>query len=322
MTRIEVLWQEAMHQARLKPIEANGFRLTRIAPDSRFDIYAGLDSSSFVLLAVGVHSRPPNIATQSSSLDYFRQQRQDESWLMVLRLRQHGLEAVFGRLCQDLVDAANGVPDEHALVSLFRERLNLWKKLFQQNGSGFLQPHEIKGLLAELLVLESMLQNGERDVHETVAGWIGPLGADQDFMYSEQALEVKAIGPGAETVTISSMEQLECVIPMHLVIATLRQATPGEVNAIGLNGLAARIEGRIASNSEALNVFKNRLLEALYIEHEFYDTILFEPLSLIKYRVDDTFPKLVSTIVPTGIVSASYALDINAIAEFQDDSFV
>lgn len=320
MTRIEELWQEAMLQARLKPIETNGFRLTRMEPDSRFDIYAGVDASYFVLLAIGIHARPPNIATESSSLDYFRQQRQDGSWLMVLRLRQNGLESVFGRLCQDLVDAANGVPDEKALVSLFRERLNLWKKLFQHGGSGLLLPHEIKGLLAEMLVLESILRDGERDSHEALAGWTGPLGADQDFMYSDLAVEVKAIAPGAESVTISSLEQLQCVVPMCLVLATLRQATPGERGAIGLNGLTAKIEGMIASSSLALTVFKERLLEARYVEHEFYDTILFEPLSVIRYRVDDGFPKLVGNMVPAGIVSASYALDINTIAEFKDGS--
>lgn len=319
MTKIEALWQEAIRQAQLKPIEENGYRLTRMAPDSRFDIYAGIDASSFVLLAIGVHARPPNVATESSSLDYFRQQRQDGSWLMVLRLRQNGLESVFGRLCQDLVDAAADMPDEKALVGLFRERLNLWKKLFQHGGSGFLQPHEIKGLIAELLTLESLLCSESRGEHETVVGWIGPLGADQDFMYSDCAIEVKAIGPGAESVSISSLEQLDSTVPMHLVLATLRPATPGEPGAVGLNGLSMRIEGMIASSPEALNVFKERLLEARYVEHEFYDTVLFEPMSSISYRVDETFPKLVSGMVPVGVVEASYKVGINAITEFIDD---
>lgn len=318
MTKIEELWQEAIEQARLKPIEENGYRLTRMAPDSRFDIYAGVDASSFVLLAIGIHARPPAVATESSSLDYFRQQRQDGSWLMVLRLRQNGLESVFGRLCQDLVDAAEGMSDEKALVGLFRDRLNLWKKLFQHGGSGFLQPHEIKGLIAELLVLESLLCKQDRDAHETVVGWVGPLGADQDFVYSDRAIEVKAVGPGAESVSISSLEQLDCPVPMHLVLATLRQATPGEPGAVGLNGVTTRIEGLIASSPEALSVFKERLLEARYVEHEFYDTVLFEPGVFFRYRVDEAFPKLVSNMVPAGVVKATYAVDINSMAEFMD----
>lgn len=319
MTKIEELWRDVLQHARNKPIEANGFRLNRMDPESRFDIYAGVDSSAFVLLAIGIHARPPNIATDSSSLDYFRQQRKDGSWLMVLRLRQNGLEPVFGRLCQDLADAAEGVPDEKALVALFRERLNLWKKLFQHGGSGFLQSHEIKGLIAEMLVLELLIRDGERDLHERVSGWIGPLGADQDFMYSDRAIEVKAIGPGAESISISSLEQLDCAVPMYLILATLRPATPGEPSAIGLNALAARIEGMIAECPEALNIFKDRLLEARYVEHEFYETVLFEPTSIAAYSVRDTFPRLVRDMVPAGIVGASYSIGIDSIADFRSE---
>lgn len=319
MTKIEELWRDALQQARTKPIEANGYRLTRMAPESRFDIYAGVDSSSFVLLAIGIHVRPPNIATDSSSLDYFRQQRKDGSWLMVLRLRQNGLETVFGRLCQDLVDAAEGVSDEKALVILFRERLNLWKKLFQHGGSGFLQPHEIKGLIAEMLVLELLLRDGQRDIYEAVSGWVGPLGADQDYMYADLAIEVKAVGPGADSISISSLEQLDCTVAMHLVLATLRPATPGEPGAIGLNALAARVEGMIAESPDALNTFKERLLEARYVEHEFYETVLFEPMSISAYSISYTFPKLIRDMVPAGIVSASYSIEIDSIAEFRSD---
>lgn len=320
MTKIEELWRDALQLAKSKPIEANGFRLTRMDPDARFDIYAGVDASSFVLLAIGVRTRPPNVVTDSSSLDYFRQQRQDGSWLMVLRLRQIGLEAVFGRLCQDLIDASAGVPNEKALVALFKDRLNLWKKLFQYGGSGFLQPHEIKGLIAEMLVLESLMRDDKRDFNEAVTGWVGPLGADQDFMYSDRSLEVKALGPGAESISISSLEQLDCVVPLHLVTMILRQATSGEPGAIGLNSLAARIQGTIAASPEALKTFQERLLEARYVEHEFYDTVLFEVVSRVCYLVTDSFPRLTGKMVSHGIASASYAIEIDAILDFRDDA--
>ena len=88
---------------------------------------------------------------------------------------------------------------------------------------------------------------------------------------------------------------------MDLILATLRPATPGEPGAIGLNALAARIEGMIAESPEALNIFKERLLEARYVEHEFYETVLFEPSSIAAYSVRDTFPKLVRDMVPAGI---------------------
>jgi len=191
--------------------------------------------------------------------------------------------------------------------------------LFQHGGSGFLQPHEIKGLIAEMLVLELLIRGGQLDLHESVSGWIGPLGADQDFVYSDRAIEVKAVGPGAESVSISSLEQLDCAVSMHLVLATLRPGTSGEPGAIGLNALAARVEGMIAKSPEALNTFKERLLEARYVEHEFYETVLFEPMSIVGYAVTATFPKLVRDMVPQGIVSASYSIEIDSIGEFRSD---
>jgi len=316
---IEELWRDALQQAGNNQIEPNGYRLTRITSESRFDIYAGVDSSSFVLLAIGILARPPNIPTESSSLDYFRQQRMDGSWLMVLRLRENGLETVFGRLCQDLVDASEEVPDEKALVSLFRERFHLWKKLFQHSGNGLLQPHEIKGLIAELIVLLMIIHNGERDPLETVSGWIGPLSADQDFMYSDRSIEVKAVAPSVESISIASLEQLNCNVPIYLVVATLRPATSIEQRAVGLNALAAKVEGMIAESPDALRVFKERLLEAGYVEHEFYETVLFEPLSVVTYLVADAFPKIVRDMVPAGVVNASYSIEIDSITGFVSD---
>jgi hypothetical protein len=319
MTKIEEIWRDALQQAKTKPIKADRFRLTRIERESRFDIYAGVDAASFLLLAIGIQVRPPSITTDASAFDYFRQQRKDGSWLMVLRLRRDGLESVFGRLCQDLVDAAEGVADENALVIFFRERLNLWKELFQNGEIGFLQTHEIKGLIAEMLVLELLLRGGRRNAYETVSGWVGPLGADQDFIYAERAIEVKAVGLGADSISIASLEQLDCKVLIHLILATLRTATPGERGAIGLNTLAARIEGIIAESSDALIIFKKRLLEARYVEHEFYETVLFEPISIVAYSILDTFPKLIRNMVSASIVSASYSIGINSIANFKSE---
>ena len=83
--------------------------------------------------------------------------------------------------------------------------------------------------------------------------------------------------------------------------------------------MAARIEGRISESPEALNIFKERLLEARYVEHEFYETVLFEPTSIAAYSVRDTFPKLVRDMVPAGIVGASYSIGIDSIADFRSD---
>jgi hypothetical protein len=312
-TRIEEIWNEIFESAKARPISTGSYVLRRIDPDFKFDVFAGVDSSGYVMLAVGISRTPPAIKIDSVSLDYFRQKRADESWLMALRLRQLALIEVFGRLCQDLLDATSVVADESELVELVRGRLNLWKKLFDGGSSGQLEPHQVKGLIAELLVLETTISIGKRLPLEAVNAWVGPSDADQDFQFSDEAIEVKAINPGSEGVSINSLQQLEYPHPIRLSLQTLRSASPGEEGALGLNDLVPRIEGLLAATPDALALFKGKLLQAQYVESPHYDTILFQALSSEEYLVTAEFPKLTVRSVPDGISAATYLLSLENI---------
>jgi hypothetical protein len=316
-TKIEQLWGEAAATVAVEPLAQDGYRLLRMDPSTQHDIYAGVDGNKCFLLAVGVRARPSNISIESSSLDYFRQKRADGSWLMVLRLSDSTLAPVFGRLCQDLVEAAAHVSSERELMDLYTQRLNLWRKLFEQMVGGLLAAHKIKGLLGELVVLESILDSKERPVTEAVEGWVGPLEADQDFRYSDVAYEVKAIATGSDHVSISSLEQLECATPLQLVVLELRRVESVGPAVIGLNSLVARIEGKLAASVEAVRVFKDRLLKALYVEDDYYDTVLFEVAATKRYQVTDAFPRVLRPMVPSGVLRASYALDLGALSQFE-----
>jgi hypothetical protein len=232
---------------------------------------------------------------------------------MELRLRQLALIGVFGRLCQDLVDATATVADEAELVALASNRLNLWKKLFDGGSAGQLEPFQVKGLIAELIFLEATLIAGKRTPLEVVTGWVGPAGADQDFQFSDEAIEVKAIAPGAEGISISSLQQLESTLRVRLNVQTMRTASPDEETAMGLNDLVPRIEGRLAVSPDALALFKGKLLEAGYVESPYYDAILFQVLATEDFEVTGAFPKLTSRLVPEAVTSATYVLSLDRI---------
>lgn len=312
-TRIEQVWDQIMEAAAAQPIAEGSYRLRRIDPGFRFDVFAGADSSGYLMLAIGVGRSPPALTLESASLDYFRQQRSDGSWLMALRLRQQGLTGVFGGLCQDLVDAMAIVSDEDALVALFRDRLTLWKKLFDHGLGGLLEPHQVKGLIAEIMVLETLLLRGTRSPLEAVTAWVGQRGADQDFQFSDEAVEVKAVSPGAENISISSLQQLDALVPIRVIVYTMRPASLGEPGAIGLNSLVPRVEGRLAASPDALSVFKGRLLEGGYVEGPHYDTILFQPMASEEFPVTESSPKLTVASVPQGVTSAGYTISLDVL---------
>jgi hypothetical protein len=316
MTRIEEIWHAIRQGTAGTTLPETGWALVRVDDRHRFDIYAGMDSGGAAMLAVGTSSRPPGMDAETGALEYVRIQRAGGSWIMALRLGKAGLETVFGRLCQDLADAAADVATEAALINLFRERLLLWKRLFRDGGSGLLENFQIKGLTAELLALEGFIAACPTDPLAPLLAWTGPAGACQDFIFSEHAVEIKAVSPAAEAVGISSAEQLHDSVPLELRVYALREASPSEANAVTLPTLVSRIERLISDTQSAGTLFRNRLLEAGFIEHDHYHTVAFTLSSVRGYAVADGFPRLVPANLPAGIPTVMYSILFSSISPF------
>lgn len=317
MTRIEALWKVIRQETAGNPISEGEFKLVRIDAQHPFDIYAGVDSTGSVMLAVSVSARPPVVDADTGALNYIRTQRAGGAWIMALRLTGSGLEQVFGRLCQDLIDAAVLVATEASLVSLFKERLLLWKRLFRDGGTGLLQKFQIKGLIAELMALETFMALHPDDVALPVMSWVGPAGADQDFLFADGAVEIKAVSPGTEKVGISSAGQLYADVPLELHLYVLRESSPSETGAITLPILASRIEQRLSEQPNVLHAYRSKLIEAGYVEHDYYQSVAFTVTETRRYAVRDDFPRLVRPELPDAIADVTYNILLSSIAPFQ-----
>lgn len=317
-TSIEGLWEEAIRQAALRSIEEHGLHLMRLPEIGRHSIFAGVDASLSPLLAIGTQKRPPSLSVSSSAFDYFRQERINRTWLMILRLRSSvGLGSVFGKLCQDLVDASRTIESETGLVELFQERLTQWENLFAQTSNGLLQLYQIKGLFAELLILKDLIESGRHSISDAVRSWTGPLGSDQDFIFANNAIEVKAIHANSESVGISSLAQLASTVPIVLALVELRESSEGERGSFSLNQLIASIEELVAREPELLKVFRERLLSACYVEHSHYDSILLQGLRRRLFDVEGDFPRLTPDNVMSGVEAATYKISLRAIERFE-----
>lgn len=313
-TSIERAWSSAFEKMRSAPPKGDGYLFFLLDDMAERKVYGGVDAEQNVVLAIEVSAKPATATLKSAALDYFRLKRAGfDTWLMVLRLRRHDLSPVFGRLCQDLINEVETTDDEETLIRLVHRRLTLWQRLFDPSGAGYLQLHQVMGLLAELLYMDSLFSGGQRTASEIATAWVGPSGADQDFRFSGEAVEVKAIGPGARGVTISSLRQLDGVLPVSLSVWTLRAASVHEKDAVTLNGLTTKIEQWLSSDPVALTTFRESLLEVGYVEHPYYDELAFEPVQTEHFAVEGEFPRLTTGNVPRGISSATYVLLLDSL---------
>lgn len=315
---IDSAWRLAEERSRNAQLDGDGFYMYRLDDTDIRGIFGGIEADGSLLLAVETLAPPPSIDLRSEAIDYFRRRRKEQNtWLLVVRLKRPDLNEVFSALSDDLINAVSGVESDQEAISLFSTRLRLWQKLFEGRSSGLLADHEIKGLTAELLHLRGKLADESRGSEELIHAWLGPTGADQDFIFSDSCVEVKAIGPNSEVVSISSLQQLHSPLPIQLCVWTLRRAAPGETSAWSLNQLVLDIEQRLHASPGALSTFRDRLLSAGYVGHSFYERVVFEPMREETFPVGDAFPKLTESMVPKGVHSAAYAISLHEIRSSQ-----
>ncbi|MFM9281364.1 PD-(D/E)XK motif protein [Paenibacillus jiagnxiensis] len=175
----------------------------------------------------------PEFLPSSKSILSSVGRRGDGKWTMTFRLVRQENEEVFIRLCCDLIESSRNQSNSIQGIGFVAKRYMQWSKLMEQQSSGLLTDSERKGLLGELIHLQKCIMNGV-PTHEAVESWMGPEGADQDFIFSATWHEVKATGVGSKTVSISSLEQLKAPYPGELVIYFIDKTAPNSSNSFTL----------------------------------------------------------------------------------------
>ena len=315
--KIKDLWSECINGLDINELGSDEYQLKRIELVDNFAVYVGIDSSQNFILAFNVNARPPSITLKSGAIDYLTIERPDKSWFMVLRLLDAKLFSVFEVLCENLIDAATQCDAEFALILLIEKRLKSWEKLFQAGGNGLLAEFQIQGLLGELIFLEGEIIKSSQDVNVPLNAWVGPQGADQDFIFSDHSYEIKTIKVNGETISIASLEQLNSSLPIMLVVIELIKVGQSDSQAFNLNEYVTKIENLIYLDPAALMIFRSTLLESGYVRHDYYDKFYFSFNSISRYQVTEDFPKLTSNNVSDAIVSCQYTLKLEDLLKFK-----
>ncbi|MEF9922840.1 MAG: PD-(D/E)XK motif protein, partial [Anaerovoracaceae bacterium] len=190
-----------------------------------------------------------------------------------------------------------------------------WLKLLDHKHSALLGINAQKGLIGELLFLKEQIELGTQPTN-AVLGWVGPDGADQDFVYNDGWHEIKSTGVSSTSVSISSVEQLDCDNNGELVVYRIDKCAPAQAGAFTLYGLIHSMFNILSKEVGTLDEFVFKLGSAGYIDMTDYDKQNFVFSSKQAYRVDNSFPRLRRNEVPTEVISAEYQLSIPSIASW------
>ena len=296
MNSVEALWSALS----AGPDSSGTFR--RVDQDHPLDLYAGFDLDGRRVLMLVTDQAPIELPVPGL-IEVSLTQRNDGRFNLLFRLGRPEYQELFGRLCQDLVESSRESDPQNG-TSVLLLRLERWKRLLESGPQQGLSDLQLQGLFGELWFLGTVAIPLVGSL-AAIQSWKGPLGAPQDFQLLDGLVEIKTILPGRHRVSISSAEQLEHGdAPMQLGVLVVDPA-----QGMSVPILVDEIKSQLG-NSAAMMEFELRLAEAGYDSRPNYDRLQFTVINERYYVVDEGFPSLKVSALPSGISNVTYDLDL------------
>lgn len=260
---------------------------------------------------------PLNNLESSKSIAAVCQRRTDEKYYISFQLTEHLQEDVFISMCNNLIEYSSDSIGESDAVKKVGARYKQWKRLMERKNDIILSDEKRRGLIGELLYLNEMILSG-KNICDAIAGWLGPEGADQDFMYEGIWHEVKTTSLSSDRVVIHSVEQLGKNGDFgELVIFRVDICAPEADSAITLRTLVNDTVKKLNGDSDSIEKFTNKLNSVGYIDLDVYDNYHYRFFRKDTYDVDESFPRLTRESIRSEIIKCEYAISIASIEKWK-----
>ena len=232
--------------------------------------------------------------------------------------RSADLETVFGEVVDEMLVRIDG-GDE--CVEAARSTIEDFRSLLQRAGSLEVDKRTIAGLVAELVVLNRLLERSS----SAWKAWCGPVGNRHDFRTGDTSLEVKAaLRPDAATITINGLEQLEVPTQgtLHLFRIVLESVHGG---VLSVSDLVRRAMSLAREPQELMELIVAAGCKD--VDAEQWNRHRFRIESEHLYEIRPGFPRLVMSmlndgVVPHGVHGVTYHVDLSAADSFSCEGSV
>jgi len=292
------------------PVFENGF--IRIDESHPLEVnigYEELDQKTLMVIDTNEIADLPS----SRSIIAKNFQRTDGQWAISFRLVHKENEDEFIMLCWDMIEASRNASS--SAVGQLLKRYRNWQKLLERQHNDVMNIASQKGLIGELLYLQQRIQ--KCGCAKAIESWVGPEAADQDFVFDDTWAEIKCVAISAESVAISSLEQLSNENIGMLVIFFIDKTSSENIQAFSLAAKVNEVRSLFMVCPESREKFELKLFQYGYRDLREYTVDKYIIGWMSTFLVDANFPKLTKTNIASQIVSAVYHISLAAIAPFK-----
>lgn len=233
---------------------------------------------------------------------------------LVISLLDNAHREIFETLCRDIVEAAEGAPDQSAALDRVIRRTLRWHFLLKGGSSLGLSKEEQRGLVGELAFLREIATDVSPET--AIEGWTGPDGAAKDFEFPTACIEVKARrGAAKPYVRISSEDQLSDVTGRKLFLRVYDVDSAVIPEGDNLHGHVEKTVAMFEDYPDCLDALEERLEAVGYDHTHDYEKRRWIVGTCRTFAVAEGFPRITPPLT-SGVHNVTYAIDLAECAQF------
>jgi len=211
------------------------------------------------------------------------------------------LKDIFSLFIQNVLEAIQKCSTEKQVIEATLNIITKWKKLFDKISRDKLTVEEEKGLIGELLFLNSLLDN-DKTKENAINYW---TSMETDFHTANQP-----------KIRIANEKQLDSEY-LEKLFLLLYVAEVVKENGFSLNSIVQQIRQKLLLK-EQLDLFNAKLQLKGYLDRDmdmYNNRYSLRDMSV--FEVTSDFPKIVKLHLPIGIYDVSYLIEISAIGNYK-----
>ena len=240
----------------------------RVNSTHLLDLYVGIDDTArWTLLLISEY--PPMKVASSRMILVKSGRRSDKKWSLSFSLVDDSYRDMFVLFCEDIIASSACIANKEKATRFVGKRYKEWREMLANAHGSLLSPEEIKGLLGEMYFLKVFLCT-RYGAKEAALSWTGPKHLPQDYIIDDTWYEVKTVSSSRAEVTISSIEQLDCVKPGELIVIRADKTSVTNTDAVNLNTLYKELLATL-SDDDAREQLSTMLLHYGYYPRPEYE---------------------------------------------------
>lgn len=282
----------------------------RVSDSHPLELYIGRNDDGFLTLRYNGEFKPIKIF--GSQLLQIKQVRLKDINSLLFCYDDKNDDSLFISFCEDIINNTIDCDQSNGYESIIN-RYNKRRRLFF-GANNYLSENEIRGLIGELLfLLNFSLVN--YDETTAINGRSGPDPTTKDFSYFDTWYEIKTKNEHRNSITITSIEQLDSPKIGNLVVYNLEKMS-SSFDGITLNSLCNLILDKLNIDYN-VELFIEKLKKIGFSFNSYYDNFVYSLITKDLYKVDCDFPKLKRCNLPSGISNVKYDIYIPFIEKFK-----